>query len=217
MVAMMIKFVCSSCGERLSVPDQYAGRKGACPGCGRVNRVPLRGYLETQSSAVPTARNELTVAKSSNGNGNGAAVATAASIADRRGRIETATPRIEPPVSRVKHLVEPPGSPLPGRDLEDRKPANGNGHAYVHPLAEAVAAPIADPFVAAAITESENSMEAAASRGHGVLAPDELTPGERWKRAWEEPKPGWKQTIFRSVGRKELAEPRHNAGDFAGP
>ena len=44
----MIKFVCGGCGERLSVPDQYAGRKGACPTCRFVNRIPLRGLVQTQ-------------------------------------------------------------------------------------------------------------------------------------------------------------------------
>jgi hypothetical protein len=36
----MIRFSCGTCGEKLSVPEKYAGRKGACPNCGTVNRVP---------------------------------------------------------------------------------------------------------------------------------------------------------------------------------
>src|SRR3954467_3541868 len=36
----MIRFSCGTCGEKLSVPERYAGRKGACPNCGSVNRVP---------------------------------------------------------------------------------------------------------------------------------------------------------------------------------
>ena len=36
----VIRFACASCGEKLSVPQKYAGRKGACPSCGGVNRVP---------------------------------------------------------------------------------------------------------------------------------------------------------------------------------
>lgn len=39
----MIRFVCGTCGERLSVPDAHAGRKGACPTCLAVNRIPLKG------------------------------------------------------------------------------------------------------------------------------------------------------------------------------
>ena|SRR2546423_1386086 len=50
----MIKFVCVGCGERLSVPDQYAGRKGACPNCHAVNRVPLKGLAA--NAAAPAAR-----------------------------------------------------------------------------------------------------------------------------------------------------------------
>ena len=47
----MIKFVCGGCGERLSVPDQHGGRKGVCPTCQTVNRIPLKGYAETASRA----------------------------------------------------------------------------------------------------------------------------------------------------------------------
>lgn len=36
----MVRFSCGTCGEKLSVPEKYAGRKGACPNCGSVNRVP---------------------------------------------------------------------------------------------------------------------------------------------------------------------------------
>ena len=36
----MIRFRCANCGEKLSVPDQYAGRKGKCPACQTPNRVP---------------------------------------------------------------------------------------------------------------------------------------------------------------------------------
>ena len=36
----VIRFACHACGEKLSVPQKYAGRKGACPSCGKINRVP---------------------------------------------------------------------------------------------------------------------------------------------------------------------------------
>src|ERR1700683_2354714 len=52
----MIKFVCASCGERLSVPEQHGGRKGVCPTCGAINRIPLKGYAETQPRAPVVAR-----------------------------------------------------------------------------------------------------------------------------------------------------------------
>lgn len=38
---MVIRFQCGTCQEKLSVPGRFAGRKGACPNCGTVNRVPL--------------------------------------------------------------------------------------------------------------------------------------------------------------------------------
>jgi hypothetical protein len=52
----MIKFVCASCGERLSVPDQHGGRKGVCPTCKAINRIPLKGSAETQPNAPVVAR-----------------------------------------------------------------------------------------------------------------------------------------------------------------
>jgi hypothetical protein len=52
----MIKFLCVSCGERLSVPDQNAGRKGVCPTCRAVNRIPLKGFPETQPNTPTVAR-----------------------------------------------------------------------------------------------------------------------------------------------------------------
>lgn len=52
----MIKFVCASCGERLSVLDAHGGRKGVCPSCGAINRIPLKGYAETQPRAPIVAR-----------------------------------------------------------------------------------------------------------------------------------------------------------------
>jgi len=52
----MIKFVCSSCGERLSVPDLHGGRKGVCPSCHAVNRIPLKGFAETQPRTPVVAR-----------------------------------------------------------------------------------------------------------------------------------------------------------------
>ena len=38
----MIRFACGTCKERLVVPAHHAGRRGKCPNCGTVNRVPAR-------------------------------------------------------------------------------------------------------------------------------------------------------------------------------
>ena len=52
----MIKFVCASCGERLSVPDGHGGRKGVCPVCQAINRIPLKGYAQTQPNVPVVAK-----------------------------------------------------------------------------------------------------------------------------------------------------------------
>jgi hypothetical protein len=51
----MIRFTCASCGERLSVPEQYAGRKGVCPNCRNINRVPATSTPEPSDPPPPTA------------------------------------------------------------------------------------------------------------------------------------------------------------------
>src|SRR5438067_831053 len=49
----MIKFVCATCGERLSVPDRLAGRQSACPSCNAVNHIPLKGFPTSQPAPTP--------------------------------------------------------------------------------------------------------------------------------------------------------------------
>lgn len=203
MTATMIKFVCGGCGERLSVPERFAGRKGACPNCKSINRVPLRGFPENKAAAPVHAASEISAVSRANGNGaahthgNGSGATTLTpELADRRGRIQTAVPPVEAATSRMRSLIDPPPAKVKAPEPV-REPANSNG-TYVHPLVEAVSAPTTDwsdppPPVAKSVSPDSS---VAAARGHGVLAPDEYTPGERWKRAWEEPKPGLAQKIL---------------------
>ena len=39
----MIKITCAECGRHLEAPDDAAGKKGKCPGCGAVFEVPVAG------------------------------------------------------------------------------------------------------------------------------------------------------------------------------
>jgi len=36
----MIEIACD-CGKRIRVKDEHAGKKGKCPGCGNVVRIPM--------------------------------------------------------------------------------------------------------------------------------------------------------------------------------
>jgi len=36
----MIKFSCSNCNKKISIPDNYAGKRGKCPQCGQVVSIP---------------------------------------------------------------------------------------------------------------------------------------------------------------------------------
>ncbi len=48
----MIRFACGTCKERLVVPDRHVMRKGKCPKCGTVNRIPA--VSEFEEPAPPT-------------------------------------------------------------------------------------------------------------------------------------------------------------------
>ena len=123
----MIKFVCASCEERLSVPDQHGGRKGICPSCGAINRIPLKGFAETQpnspviarpagASAAPPPPQEVVQGVRPE------IVEGALSIPALSGRTEEAAPPVEPetplrvfssapPADEPRVVVQPPGPP----------------------------------------------------------------------------------------------------------
>lgn len=57
-MASVIRFACGTCHEKLSVPARYAGRKGVCPSCRAVNRVPTASESPAPAAvaaAVPPA------------------------------------------------------------------------------------------------------------------------------------------------------------------
>lgn len=52
----MIRFACGTCKERLVVPAHHAGRRGKCPNCGTVNRVPKASeFAEPEAATSVTA------------------------------------------------------------------------------------------------------------------------------------------------------------------
>jgi len=52
--SMAIKFVCD-CGRELNLKDEFAGKKGKCPGCGAVIHVPTPEETEAQAAALAAA------------------------------------------------------------------------------------------------------------------------------------------------------------------
>ena len=54
---MAIKIVCD-CGRELKLKDEFAGKKGKCPGCGAVIQVPTPEETEAQAAAEAAARAE---------------------------------------------------------------------------------------------------------------------------------------------------------------
>jgi DNA-directed RNA polymerase subunit RPC12/RpoP len=49
---MAIKFSCGSCGKKLTVKDEHAGRRSKCPSCGWGIVVPFQATLETDDSST---------------------------------------------------------------------------------------------------------------------------------------------------------------------
>src|SRR5688572_6353918 len=98
MVAM-IRFACGTCNERLSVPAKFAGRKGACPSCHAVNRVPAADQAgaaaapgRVERAATMSASSTASATMHAGANGSGATTAV-----EPRGHSWPA----EPPAVRV--------------------------------------------------------------------------------------------------------------------
>ncbi len=58
---MPIRVQCPQCSKALTVPDQYAGKRGKCPGCGTAIPIPMPGgaspqAIRTASAPAPTAK-----------------------------------------------------------------------------------------------------------------------------------------------------------------
>ena len=55
----MLRVECPECGKTTKVKDEFAGRKGKCPGCGKVMRIPRaqgRSPLRDQEHDVPVVQ-----------------------------------------------------------------------------------------------------------------------------------------------------------------
>lgn len=98
MVAM-IRFACGTCNERLSVPVKFAGRRGACPSCRAVNRVPAASEA-SEVAAQPGRVERVGAAGSSSAAAQGGfGVSIGTTVVERRDYSNDATP--EPPAVRV--------------------------------------------------------------------------------------------------------------------
>ena len=98
MVAM-IRFACGTCNERLSVPVKHAGRRGVCPSCRAVNRVPAASE-ETEVPAQPGRVERVGAVGALSASAHaGFGASTESTVAERREHSSHVTP--EPPAVRV--------------------------------------------------------------------------------------------------------------------
>jgi len=174
----MIKFVCASCGERLSVPDQHGGRKGLCPICQGVNRIPLKGYAETQPNSPTIARNAPASAQTAAPTAR--EIPAAASVVSNEA--EPAIKRIETPIAQEISSPRPARAPAidppPATSAERLTPAQPS----VSPKSESVSAapvPPAPPFAPA-------STERFTSPTKFIAPPDDAANLRTMRRARQE-------------------------------
>jgi hypothetical protein len=69
----MIRFACDTCKEKLVVPDLHAGRRGKCPNCGALNRVPMHdapGPAAAGPARAPRATRGPALPQSGTGGGS---------------------------------------------------------------------------------------------------------------------------------------------------
>ncbi len=95
----------------------------------------------------------------------------------------------------MRSIIDPPPANIKVSEPA-REPINGNG-AYVHPLVEAVNVPTTDWSDLNRPRDGERVDRCRRVARTRRTAPDEYTPGERWKRAWEEPKPSLSRRFLR--------------------
>ena len=60
----MIEFKCK-CGKKFSVEDKYAGKKGKCPQCKEVVRIPPQSNIAQDKDAIKSSKDNLNVSDSS--------------------------------------------------------------------------------------------------------------------------------------------------------
>ncbi|MBN2582982.1 MAG: DUF4190 domain-containing protein [Planctomycetes bacterium] len=58
---MDINFQCPSCKQQLSVPEQYAGQQGTCPGCGAALTVPPASIASPPPIVAPLPSEDATL------------------------------------------------------------------------------------------------------------------------------------------------------------
>ena len=61
--AAMIRFACGTCKEKLVVPDRHAGRRGKCPNCASINRVPTVSEFDAPTAPIATATRKAAAAE----------------------------------------------------------------------------------------------------------------------------------------------------------
>lgn len=111
---MGIRFLCETCGKKLNIKQELAGKKGRCPKCNAVIRIPTESTLASGTSASqPDSVQQETEAPGSAPENAAGELGTGpvSSIQPPKGPQPTpGSPAVEPQPERKEHAASPPDS-----------------------------------------------------------------------------------------------------------
>jgi len=143
---MAIEFHCPNCNRLMRTPDQTAGKKGKCPGCGAITDIPGPDRRAQPGEGATTASGTGKTPAGSGGKPSdkiefpcshcGAAVRTAASLAGKKGKCPTCGGIFTIPAAQGSDTKSAEGSRWKGapQPADKKKPVS-------RPKADASAAP----------------------------------------------------------------------------
>lgn len=157
----MIKFACSKCGKHITVKDEYAGRRGKCPGCGEAVKVP------GQSATIQFSCAHC-----------GHAIKVPAGYAGKRGKCPQCKEAVVVPAPDKEAATEAPAAtitcsmcgrevPAPGATGAESMACPGCG-SFIDPSSGAMASPYDDAAAVADEADAEQEPEAPAGASRGL-------------------------------------------------
>ncbi len=127
---MAIEFPCANCGQQVRTPDTAAGKKGKCPNCGHVQRIPA-GEPNPSHSPRPNPKPPATPAQPSAPTPPKPAKKTPPATSPSATPAASASPTPKPAKPKTSELIKPdappsltpePQSPAPAKPADPKLP-----------------------------------------------------------------------------------------------